>query len=121
LGAGLFEKANIQKAFMGAAGFALEAGLSDATEEEAQIKRLMVESAAEVVGLVDHTKWGRTAFATFCRTVDLTAVLSDVAAPESMVESLRRSGVDVRLVAPSPSLTGQAESQRLRTGGSAPW
>ena len=121
LGAGLFEKANIQKAFMGAAGFALEAGLSDATEEEAQIKRLMVESAAEVVGLVDHTKWGRTAFATFCRTVDLTAVLSDVAAPESMVESLRRSGVDVRLVAPSPSLAGQAESQRLRTGGSAPW
>ena len=28
------------RAFLGAAGFALETGLSDATEEEAQIKRL---------------------------------------------------------------------------------
>ena len=121
LGAGLFEKANIQKAFMGAAGFSLDAGLSDATEEEAQIKRLMVESASEVVGLVDHTKWGRTAFATFCRTSDLTAVLSDLEAPHPMVDSLRRSGVDVRLVAPSPSMTGPASSPRLRTGGSVPW
>jgi len=119
LGAGLFEKVNIQKAFMGAAGFALEAGLSDATEEEAQIKRLMVESATEVVGLVDHTKWGRTAFATFCRTADLTAIVSNTGAPEPMVGSLRASGVDVRLVAPTPATVGRAE--RIKTGGTAPW
>jgi DeoR/GlpR family transcriptional regulator of sugar metabolism len=50
---------NIQKAFMGAAGFTLETGLSDATDEEAQIKRLIVAAASEVVALVDHTKWGR--------------------------------------------------------------
>ena len=42
LSEGLFDKVNIQRAFMGAAGFALEAGLTDATEEEAQIKRLFV-------------------------------------------------------------------------------
>jgi len=119
LGAGLFEKVNIQKAFMGAAGFALEAGLSDATEEEAQIKRLMVEGATEVVGLVDHTKWGRTAFATFCRTGDLTAVVSNIGAPEPMVASLRASGVDVRLVTPTAAATGRAEG--VKTGGSAPW
>jgi DeoR/GlpR family transcriptional regulator of sugar metabolism len=119
LGAGLFEKVNIQKAFMGAAGFALEAGLSDATEEEAQIKRLMVESATEVIGLVDHTKWGRTAFATFCRTADLTSIVSNTGAPESMLGSLRASGVDVRLVAPTPATT--APAQGVKTGGMAPW
>ena len=42
LSEGLFDRVNIQRAFMGAAGFSLEAGLTDATEEEAQIKRLFV-------------------------------------------------------------------------------
>ena len=37
LSEGLFDKVNIQRAFMGAAGFSIEAGLTDATEEEAQI------------------------------------------------------------------------------------
>jgi len=121
LGAGLFEKVNIQRAFMGAAGFAIDAGLSDATEEEAQIKRLMVESATEVVGLVDHTKWGRTAFATFCRTADLTAVVTDRDAPTAMIQELRRSGVEVREVAPDDVPSAHREAPGLRAGGSAPW
>ncbi len=58
LGEGLFDKVNIQTAFMGAAGFALDAGLSDATDEEAQIKRLMVQGASRTVALVDHTQVG---------------------------------------------------------------
>jgi len=121
LGAGLFEKVNVHKAFMGAAGFAIDAGLSDATEEEAQIKRLMVERATEVVGLVDHTKWGRTAFATFCRSADVTAVVSDVGAPAAMVAELQRGGVDVRLVDPNEPGTAQADPRGLRAGGPAPW
>jgi DeoR/GlpR family transcriptional regulator of sugar metabolism len=121
LGAGLFDKVNVQKAFMGAAGFAIDAGLSDATEEEAQIKRLMVEHATEVVGLVDHTKWGRTAFATFCRTADVTSVVSDVDAPAAMVAELRQAGVDVRLVEPRELHPGRPEREGLRTGGPTPW
>ena len=67
LGGGLFEQINVQTAFVGAAGFTLEAGLSDATDEEAQIKRSMVTAARQVIAIVDHTKWHRVAFATFCR------------------------------------------------------
>jgi DeoR/GlpR family transcriptional regulator of sugar metabolism len=120
LGEGLFERVNIQKAFMGAAGFSMEAGLSDATEEEAQIKRLMVEGASEVVGLVDHTKWERAAFATFCETADLDAVITDAGAPAAMVEQLRRSGIDIHEV--TPTVEDAATSRRrLRTGGAAPW
>jgi len=120
LGEGLFEKVNIQKAFMGAAGFSMEAGLSDATEEEAQIKRLMVEGASEVVGLVDHTKWERAAFATFCETADLDAVITDAGAPQTMVEQLRRSGIDIHQVTPTVEDAATAR-RRLRTGGTAPW
>lgn len=97
LGSGLLEKVNIQKAFMGAAGFTLDTGLSDATDEEAQIKRLIVGSASEVVALVDHTKWGRSAFATFCPTDMLRAVVTDAEAPMEMVEALRQRAVVVHI------------------------
>jgi DeoR/GlpR family transcriptional regulator of sugar metabolism len=120
LGEGLFEKVNIQKAFMGAAGFALEAGLSDATEEEAQIKRLMVRGASEVVGLVDHSKWGRAAFATFCETSDMGVVITDAGAPSAMVDQVRRAGIEVRL-AEATTNRDEGRSRQVRAGGAAPW
>ncbi len=98
LGDGMFRRINVQKAIVGAAGFTLESGLSDATEEEAQIKRAMVGPAREVFAIIDHTKWGRASFATFCRTERITCVISDAGAPQDMVAELRASGIDVRLV-----------------------
>jgi DeoR/GlpR family transcriptional regulator of sugar metabolism len=98
LGDGLFSRINVQKAFLGAAGFTVESGLSDATEEEAQIKRSMVEAAREVIAIVDHTKWQRAAFATFCRVDQITTVLTDSDAPAAMTEALTARGVDVRVV-----------------------
>jgi DeoR/GlpR family transcriptional regulator of sugar metabolism len=97
LGSGLLERVNIQKAFMGAAGFTLETGLSDATDEEAQIKRLIIGAASEVVALIDHTKWGRSAFATFCPTDRLTAVVTDGEAPAAMTDALRERLVVVHV------------------------
>ncbi len=95
LGDGVFRRVNVQKAFVGAVGLTMDAGLSDAMEEEAQIKRSMVTAAREVYALVDHTKWGRTASATFCRIDRLTAVITDVAAPADMVAEIEQVGVRV--------------------------
>jgi DeoR/GlpR family transcriptional regulator of sugar metabolism len=96
LGDGAFRRMNISKAFMGAAGFTIAAGLTDATEEEAQIKRLMASAAQDVIAIIDHTKWGRAAFATFARTDELTAVITDGSAPAAMIEQLADRGVEVR-------------------------
>ena len=98
LGDGIFDRINVQKAFLGAAGFTVESGLADATDEEAQIKRSMVTAAREVIAIVDHTKWERAAFATFCPTDRIGLVLTDAAAPAGMVDELRRREVDVRLI-----------------------
>ena len=95
LGDGFFRRVNVQKAFLGAAGFSIEAGLSDAMEEEAQIKRSMVNAAREVYAVVDHTKWGRLALATFCRTDRLAGVFTDGGAPAAMVAALRDAGIQV--------------------------
>jgi DeoR/GlpR family transcriptional regulator of sugar metabolism len=100
LGDGVFRRVNIQKAFVGAVGLTLEAGLSDAMEEEAQIKRSMVTAAHEIYALVDHTKWGRVASASFCRTDRLTAILTDPQAPAAMAAAVRELGVKVIEVGP---------------------
>ena len=100
LGDGLFDRINVQTAFVGAAGFALEPGLSDATDEEAQIKRSMVAAARRVIAIVDHTKWQRVAFATFCHTDEIDAVLTDDQAPPEMVDDLRVRGIEVTLIGP---------------------
>jgi DeoR family transcriptional regulator of aga operon/DeoR family fructose operon transcriptional repressor len=117
LGDGVFQKVNVQKAFLGSAGFTLESGLSDATEEEAQIKRFMASSAREVIAIVDSSKWGRAAFATFCRTDDVTAVISDELAPEPMSAALRGRGVAVHLVSPltDARATGEASLAQPRS------
>jgi DeoR/GlpR family transcriptional regulator of sugar metabolism len=111
LGDGLFSRINVQKAFLGAAGFTPESGLADATDEEAQIKRSMVGAAREVIAIVDHTKWERAAFATFCPTDKISIVLTDEAAPEAMVQALVGRGVEVRRVGPgtaAPTVTDAA-------------
>jgi DeoR/GlpR family transcriptional regulator of sugar metabolism len=118
LGSGLLERVNIQKAFMGAAGFTLETGLSDATDEEAQIKRLMVGSAREVVAVIDHTKWGRTALATFCPTDMLTAVVTDGEAPAAMADALRERRIVVHVAtrggAPPAPLSGASSDSTVK-------
>ncbi len=119
LGDGLFSRINVQTAFVGAAGFTIRTGLSDATDEEAQIKRSMVSAAHEVVAIVDHTKWGRSAFSTFCRTEEIDAVVTDDAAPSAMVGELIERGIDVRLV-PDASAARTAQAGRLESDPSAP-
>jgi DeoR/GlpR family transcriptional regulator of sugar metabolism len=114
LGDAVFRRVNVQKAFLGAAGFTIEAGLSDATEEEAQIKRSMVNAAREVYAVVDHTKWGRIAAATFCRTDRLTGVFTDDGAPQEMVVALRGMGAEVIEVGGAPS--GNAPAQGRGAG-----
>ncbi len=115
LGDGLFRRINVQKAFLGAAGFTIASGLADATDEEAQIKRSMVNAAHEVIAIVDHTKWERAAFATFCPTDRIDIVLTDAAAPVGMTQALVARSVDVRLVTNGsvvPAASGATASPR---------
>jgi len=117
LGEGLFSRVNIQRAFMGAAGFTIESGLSDATQEEADIKRLMTSHARQVIGVIDHTKWERAAFATFCSTQELTTIISDAPPARPTVDALRRLGVELTIAVDSGEVAQAQPGTRL-TGSS---
>jgi DeoR/GlpR family transcriptional regulator of sugar metabolism len=112
-GDGLFRRINVGKAILGAAGISVDAGLTDATEEEAQIKRAMVSAAREVIAIVDHTKWSKVAIATFCKLERLSRIVTDDLAPSELVDEVARSGVAVTRAAatadPSSALAERAE------------
>src|SRR5438874_11379680 len=97
-GTTMLRQLNIQKAFVGAVGFTLEEGLTDVNADEAELKKAMVVTAKDVIGVFDHTKGNRVAMATFCATDRLRIVISDDRAPAQAVAAARGLGIDVRLV-----------------------
>ncbi len=94
-GKSVLQQIHISKAFVGARGFSPTEGLTDVNGEEVELKRAIVESAREVIALIDHTKWGHLAFATFCPPERLKMVITDTKAPLEMVEQVRGKGIEV--------------------------
>ena len=107
-------RVNIGTAFVGAVGFSLEEGLTDITDTEAEAKRAMVAAAKTVVALVDHTKWGKVSFATFCPLDRVHLIITDTSAPPAMVERVRAMGIEVRQVTPAARSPTRSASGRAR-------
>ncbi|GCE13778.1 DeoR/GlpR family DNA-binding transcription regulator [Tengunoibacter tsumagoiensis] len=94
-GTGVLEQIHIKTAFVGARGLTLEEGLTEVSSEEVAFKRALLSSVREVVALVDHTKWGQVALATFCPLERLKLVITDAQAPESIIQQMKKRGIDV--------------------------
>ncbi len=94
----LIEDLNIQLGFFGARGLTIVEGLSDVHLGEVKMKRAMVERCQRVVGLIDARKWGKVAASTFAYLHQIDTIISDTAAPASLVEQVRQQQVEVILV-----------------------
>ena len=94
----MLRRIHIETAILGAVGFTLGEGLTDVNAGEAQFKQLLVEGARGVVAVIDHSKWNRVAFTSFCPTERLKLVITDSRAPAEMVEAVRDRGIEVRVL-----------------------
>jgi DeoR family fructose operon transcriptional repressor len=56
-------KYRVDKVFLGMPGLDAKQGITVPSEEEAAVKRAMIQIAQQVIGLADHTKLGEIAFA----------------------------------------------------------
>lgn len=88
-------KYNINKAFVGALGLTLEDGLSDNDPLEIELRQYIVESAKEVIAVVDGSKFGQTGLASFARIEQLDYIVTEESAPIEMIEALRERGSQV--------------------------
>lgn len=83
------------KAFLSASGLTLERGLTDADTREVEVKRAMVKAAAQVIILLDASKFGQQAFQTFATLDAVHRLITDGSAPELIAAELTGRGIDI--------------------------
>ena len=65
LGTDVLRTTRINKGFLGARGLSLERGLMDLNPDEVRIKQEMADACEQVYGILDGTKWHRSALLAF--------------------------------------------------------
>src|SRR6185312_13794553 len=88
-GTDVLRTTRINKGFLGARGLSLERGLMDLNPDEVRIKHRMAEACERVVGILDSTKWHRSALLSFVATERVDAIVTDAGAPGPDVAAWR--------------------------------
>jgi DeoR/GlpR family transcriptional regulator of sugar metabolism len=97
IGTGVLSQFHISKGFFGAKGLTLAEGLTDADSFEVRFKRALVTACKEVIAVVDSSKWGQVATASFAAIGQVSRIFTDPGAPAEMVQALQERGVEVHL------------------------
>src|SRR5690349_21127981 len=95
LGADVLRTTRINKGFLGARGLSLSRGLMDLNPDEVRIKQEMADACEQIYGILDGTKWHRSALLSFVSVEDLTGIVTDSSAPAEEIEAWRSAGVQV--------------------------
>lgn len=90
-----YRELHVDKAFIGIGGISLEDGLTEYNFEDAQIKKMLIQSAKEKIVVADGSKFGVTTFASVAPLEAVDIVVTDASAPKDMVEEIRKSGLEV--------------------------
>jgi DeoR family transcriptional regulator of aga operon len=101
VGADALGAIRISKGFLGARGLAINGGLMDLNPDEVRIKREMANVCERVIGIVDGTKWHRTALLPFVPIDRVDAIITDTGAPSEEVEAWRARDVEIVCVEPA--------------------
>jgi len=114
LGTAVLRTTRINKGFLGARGLSLERGLLDLNPDEVRIKQEMADACERVYGILDGTKWHRSALLSFVATDRLTGIVTDSSAPAAEIDAWRRAGVDVICTDPGPDQSPPHRPRNLR-------
>jgi DeoR/GlpR family transcriptional regulator of sugar metabolism len=101
IGDALAARGRIDKGFFGVKGLSVTHGLMELAVEEAEAKKHLVQSCAEVYALFDSAKVGRFGLHSFAPTNTVTGLFSDDQMNPVELANWQRAGVAVTLV-PNP-------------------
>jgi DeoR/GlpR family transcriptional regulator of sugar metabolism len=94
---------NLDIAFLSAAGFTLEEGLTTSRRPLADVVNSARSVARRSVALVDSTKFGRASLVTMARPEELDLVIVDQGLPPDAIVNYRRAGVRIEQAALPPT------------------
>ena len=80
-------------AFIGCKGLALKDGIMDSYENEAEIKKVMIQQSEEVAVLADYTKFNQLAFLKLADFVDIDYIITDRAPSSSWITFCEEQGI----------------------------
>lgn len=86
---------NIQKAFISATGIHLEHGLSIYTGDLIEFKRALLDTAREVIAVIDHHKFGQTALRTFASIYEVSRIITDDGLALETIAKYRDAGISI--------------------------
>ena len=114
LGADVLRTTRINKGFLGARGLSLERGLMDLNPDEVRIKAEMADACEHVVGILDSTKWHRSALLSFVASDGIDTLVTDADAPDGEVHAWRSAGIQVVAAPVSPAQRSPVRPRDLR-------
>jgi DeoR family transcriptional regulator of aga operon len=85
------------KLFLSVDGLDLEYGLSTTNALEAHLNQQMIESAKEVIVLVDSTKFGKKSFGRICKIEQIDHIITDSNIPSEIVKQIKSLGIDLTI------------------------
>lgn len=91
----------IDKAFLGVSAICANRGITDYDYGEVRIKREVIAQAREVIVVVDHSKFGKTALLKIAPITQVHHVITGVEAPPEELAALRAMGIRVTVVGDS--------------------
>lgn len=84
---------HIEKAFFSCSGFSIERGMTEVHLEEAQIKRKAIESAQQVIALIDSSKFGKEDLTPFANLQKIARLFADSQLSVEWRERLNEAGM----------------------------
>jgi ribose transport system substrate-binding protein len=93
LGEKILRDLHIKTAFASCSGFSVDVGLTEIDIQEEQVKRQMIQSAEQVVALIDSSKFGKVDLTSFASLDQITHILTDSRLDPQFIDQLRQTHV----------------------------
>ncbi|MDM5336190.1 DeoR/GlpR family DNA-binding transcription regulator [Fictibacillus enclensis] len=89
----LLKDYNIKKAFMASTGISLLNGVTNASPNESELKKIVVNRSSEVYLLVDHNKFDKYGLMTYCGLDEVDYIVTDRAPEENYQEYAKQNNI----------------------------
>lgn len=91
------EGLSVDKAFISSDGVSVEKGITTPNVDISMVRRAFIDRADEKILLVDHSKFGKTAFVKCADLSEIDVVVTDEKADKKYLARMREEGVEIEL------------------------
>jgi DeoR family transcriptional regulator, aga operon transcriptional repressor len=91
----ILEDIACSKLFLGVDGVDPEFGVTNSNIDEAELNRVMMNSALKTIVLCDSSKFGRKGFGKVCSLDKIDVIITDASVPETIAKDIEELGVEI--------------------------